>query len=146
MQRPSRSLHKVLIRLPARECAPYSDSPIEQRVMTQASGLSSGPADPTHPSSTPPTRTAILRGNGDTSEVVIGGTAPRPCSEDVCVSITRRLFDNVAARFWLNCCRSGYQSQSNQDQERIPLCGMEGEDETDVALYLFRTLVDVSLH
>ena len=60
----------------------------------------------TQPSSTPPTRTAILRGNGDTSELVIGGTTARPCSDEVCVSIVRRLFDSVAAMFLSNCWRS----------------------------------------
>lgn len=63
---------------------------------------------PIYPSSTPPTRTDILRGKGDTSEFVIGGTAPRPFSDEVCVSIARKLLDNVAARFLLNCCRSGW--------------------------------------
>ena len=58
------------------------------------------------PSSTPPTRTAIFSGNGDTSELVIGGTAVRPCSDEVCASIVRRLFDSVAARFLSNCRRS----------------------------------------
>ena len=57
-------------------------------------------------SSTPPTRTAILSGNGETSELVIGGTAARPCSDEVCASMVRRLFDSVAAIFLSNCWRS----------------------------------------
>ncbi len=70
--------------------------------------------DRTQPSSTPPTRTAILSGNGDTSELVIGGTAARPCSDEVCMSIVRRLFDSVAARFLSNCWRSAFQVDSQQ--------------------------------
>jgi hypothetical protein len=99
----SRSQHKYRI-LPTREVRPTSDSPSGRSHKTIRTLVLT--PHPIYPSSAPPTRTEILRGNGDTSELVIGGTAPRPCSEDVCVSITRRLFDNVAARFWLNCCRS----------------------------------------
>ena len=72
--------------------------------------------DRPQPSSTPPTRTAILSGNGETSELVIGGTAARPCSDDVCMSIVRRLFESVAARVLSNCWRSARATKKRLSQ------------------------------
>ena len=93
-----------------------------------------------HPSSTPPTRTEILRGKGDTSEFVMGGTAPRPFSEEVCVSIARRLFVNVVARFLLNCCRSDRPERSDLRSTPFSVRGVRSGP------YLVQTLVDVFRH
>jgi hypothetical protein len=75
--------------------------------------------DRTQLSSTPPTRTAILSGNGETSELVIGGTAARPCSDEVCASIVRRLFESVAAMFLSNCWRSAWPTVQQKDGAKV---------------------------
>ena len=72
-----------------------------------------------HPTSTPPAFTPIFIGNGDMLGFVMGGTAVRPCSEDVRVIIVCRLFVSVEARFSLNVMRS---SRNRLPPVRILLC------------------------
>lgn len=61
-----------------------------------------------HPlTSVPFTLTIIFTGKGDMPcALVISGTAERPRSDDVCVSILWRLFVNVEDRSESNFCRS----------------------------------------
>jgi hypothetical protein len=60
--------------------------------------------------SIPPTLTVILIGKGEIPEAsVIRGTAARPLSEDVYVSIVCIVFVRVAARLKLKVCRSTIQ-------------------------------------
>lgn len=61
-----------------------------------------------HPlTSVPLTLTTILTGNGDMPwAVLISGTAERPCSDDVCVSMLCRLFVSVEDNSESNFCLS----------------------------------------
>jgi hypothetical protein len=60
-----------------------------------------------YPTSTPPTVTVIFIGNGDIPVlVVIGGTALRPRSDDVCVRIVSSDLESKDAKVELNSWRS----------------------------------------
>ena len=48
----------------------------------------------------------MLRGKGDNSEFIMGGTAARPLSDAVCVSMVMTLFVSVAASSCSNFSRS----------------------------------------
>ena len=93
------------------EISPCCGARVQSR-WNEAPGGAQRENDSHHPVSTPSTLTVIRMGNGEMPvALVMSGTAVRPNSDEVWVSMTRRALVRVVARValnsWRSVCRGG---------------------------------------